>query len=282
MVRNTLKTTLLLAFLGALLVGLGSIYGQQGAVIGLGFAVVFIGGSFWFSDRIAIAAARAVPLSPSSVEGARVARIVGGLAERMGMPMPALYISPNPQPNAFATGRGPHHAAVCVTQGILPMLDDRELEGVLAHEMSHVANRDILIGSVAAAIASALTMVARFGLWGSMMGRRRTSGILAVFGLILAPLAALLIQLAVTRTREYEADRSGAMTIGDGGPLASALIKIDAAARSIPMNVDPAHASAYIVNPFTGRQFAFGDLFRTHPSTADRIERLRHITPTTV
>jgi heat shock protein HtpX len=186
-------------------------------------------------------------------------------------------VAPNAQPNAFATGRNPQHAAVCVTQGALDVLDDDELQGVVSHELSHVANRDVLIGSVAAAIAMALTLVARLALWGSLLGggrgrRGNPIGLLAMT--LLAPLAAMVVQLAISRSRELEADRSGADLLGTGEPLARALAKIEAAARAVPMHVDPAHATAYIVNPLTGRRVPFANLFATHPPTAERIARL--------
>lgn len=280
---NTAKTALLLATLGAALIGIGAWLGSTtGALIGLTLGLAMTGGSYWFSDRLAIRAAGARPLPES--EAPAVHRIVRRLTEREGMPMPAIYISAAQQPNAFATGRNPAHAAVCVTQGILPLLDDDELEGVLAHELSHVANRDILIGSVAAALAMGITTVARFGMWGAAIGggRRRNAGPLGLIGMlgmiVLAPLAAMLIQLALSRSREFEADHSGAELTGDGEPLARALAKLDAAATRIPMLVDAAHATAYIVNPLTGHSINFAGMFRTHPATPDRIERLRSIT----
>jgi heat shock protein HtpX len=194
--------------------------------------------------------------------------------------MPKLYVSPELQPNAFATGRNPNHAAVCVTQGILQVLDWDELRGVLAHEISHVGNRDILISSVAAALALMITFVARMAMWGAIFGgggRDDDNG--NIFGflamIILAPIAAALLQMALSRSREFEADRSGAKLIGDGEPLARALLKIEAGARAIPMDIDPAHAQAFIVNPLTGRKMQFANLFRTHPPTEDRVARLR-------
>jgi heat shock protein HtpX len=269
----------LLAALGAVLVGAGALLGSTtGALIGLVLGLVMVAGSYWFSDRLAIRAAGARPITEA--EAPRVHRIVRRLSERAGMPMPRLYLSPADQPNAFATGRNPEHAAVCVTAGILPLLDDEELEGVLAHELSHVANRDILIGSVAAALAMGITALARFAMWGTMFGggRRRGGGPLALVGIVamavLAPLAAMLIQLAISRSREFEADHSGAELVGTGVPLARALAQLDAAAARTPMAVDAAHATAYIVNPLTGRQVDFAGMFRTHPSTADRIARL--------
>jgi heat shock protein HtpX len=283
MSKNTIKTYVLLAALGGLLVVVGSLLGGgNGALIGLVIGLVFCGGSYWFSDSIAIRAARAQPVTEAEMP--EYYRIVRELTTYAGMPMPKLYVTPDRQPNAFATGRNPNHAAVAVTAGILEVLSWDELRGVLAHELSHVGNRDILIGSVAAAIAMGITFISRMFLWGAMLGgggdRRNGSnnplgaiGLLA--SLILAPLAAGLIQMAVTRSREYEADRSGARLIGDGEPLARALAKIEAAAARVPMNVTPAEATLFIINPLTGRDVQFKNLFMTHPPTADRIARLR-------
>jgi heat shock protein HtpX len=197
------------------------------------------------------------------------------------MPMPRLYVSPEAQPNAFATGRDPEHAAVAVTEGILRTLTGDELRGVLAHEISHVGNRDVLISSVAAAVAMGITFSARMVMWGAMLGgggggRDRDGGVLGLLAMsLLAPLAAAILQMALSRSREFEADRSGAALLGDGEPLARALQKIDAAAHRVPMDIDPAHAQAFIVNPLSGRPVRFATLFRTHPPTEDRVARLR-------
>lgn len=279
MSKNTIKTYVLLAALGGLLVVVGAaLGGGNGAFIGLVIGLVFTGGSYWFSDSIAIRAARAQPVSEAEMP--EYYRIVRELTTYAGMPMPKLYVTPDRQPNAFATGRNPEHAAVAVTAGILEVLSWDELRGVLAHELSHVGNRDILIGSVAAAIAMGITFISRMFLWGSMLGGDRDrnnplGAIGAIATLLLAPLAAGLIQMAVTRSREYEADRSGARLIGDGEPLARALAKIEAAAQRIPMNITPAEATLFIINPLTGRDVQFKNLFMTHPPTADRIARLR-------
>jgi heat shock protein HtpX len=276
--KNTIKTYVLLAALGGLLVLIGGgLAGSQGATIGLLIGLVFVGGSYWFSDTIAIKAARAVPVTEQQMP--QYYAIVRELTEKAGMPMPKLYMTPDQQPNAFATGRNPNHAAVAVTQGILDSLSWDELRGVLAHEISHVGNRDILIGSVAAAVAMGITFVARMAMWGAMFGggnRDRNENPIGLLAMaILAPMAAMLLQMALTRSREYEADRSGARLIGDGEPLARALEKIESAAKRIPMDVNPAQATAYIVNPLTGRKMQFGNLWRTHPPTEDRIARLR-------
>ena len=277
--KNNVKTAVLLAAMGALIMGIGSLFGSGGLVIGFIFALLFVGGSYWFSDTIAIKAARARPVTEQEMP--QYYAVVRELTSKAGMPMPKLFVSPEAQPNAFATGRNPDHAAVAVTEGILKVLSWDELRGVLAHEISHVGNRDILISSVAAAVAMMITFVARMAMWGAIFGGggrdSRDGG--NVFGLIammiLAPIAAAILQMALSRSREYEADRSGAQLIGDGEPLAQALQKIEAYANQIPMNVDPAHATAYIINPLTGRKAQFSNLVRSHPPTEDRIARLR-------
>lgn len=275
--RNTMKTTVLLATMGGLLVLIGSAFGRGGAVIGLVIGLVMVGGSYWFSDKLAIAAARAREVSAEEMP--QYHAMVRELADRADMPMPRLYVSPSPQPNAFATGRNPQHAAVAVTEGILQVLDPDELRAVLAHEISHVGNRDILISSVAAAVAMGITFVARMAMWGAMFGgggRDRDGG--NVIGLlamsVLAPVAAMVLQMALSRSRELEADRTGARLLGEGESLARALRKIEAYAQRVPMDVDPAQAQAYIINPLTGRRVQFANLFRTHPPTEERVARL--------
>src|SRR5262245_3640037 len=274
---NTFKTFILLAFLGAVFIGIGAFFGTGGLVIGAVLGLLFVGGTYWFSDKIAVAAARAKPVSRE--EAPRLYAIVEDLARRDGIPMPRLYVSPEQQPNAFATGRGPKKAVVCCTAGVLQVLDDDELRGVLAHELSHVKNRDVLIGSVAAAVALAITFVARIAMFSAIFGGGDDEGG-NIFGLIalaiLAPIAAGLIQMALSRSREYQADASGAHLIGEGEPLARALQQIEAAAKRTPMDVNPAEATAYIVNPLTGRKVNFANLFSTHPPTEARIARLRH------
>ena len=274
--KNVFKTYILLAALGAFLIGIGAIFGKGGLIIGLILGLALVGYSYWFSDKLAIKSARAEPVSEQEMPD--YYRIVRELTQEDGIPMPQLYVSPDAQPNAFATGRNPNHAAVAVTQGILNVLTWDELKGVLAHEISHVKNRDILIGSVAAAIAMAITFVARIAMWGAMFGDDREGGgnIFAVLAVsLLAPLAAGLLQMALSRSREFEADRSGARLLHDGEPLARALEKIEASVKAIPMNVDPVQAQKYIINPLTGRKVQFANLFTTHPPTAERIARLR-------
>lgn len=270
--RNTVKTYILLATMGGLIILIGGLFGRGlGATLGLILALGFTGFSYWFSDRIAIKASRAVPVTEAQMP--EYYAVVRELTQRAGLPMPKLYLSPSQQPNAFATGRNPNHAAVAVTRGILQTLDWEELRGVLAHEISHVGNRDILIGSVAAAVAMGIMWTARIGF---IFGGGRRNNALTSLGLfILAPVAAMLLQMALTRSREFEADRAGARLIGDGNALASALAKIEAGVKAVPMNVQPAAAQAFIVNPLTGRKMAFSSLFRTHPPTAERIRRLQ-------
>jgi heat shock protein HtpX len=282
MIRNTVKTAALLAALGALFMGIGAVLGGTGGLaIGLAVGFVFAGGSYWFSDKLAIAAARAQPVTPQEAPG--LYAIVDDLTRRAGMPMPRLYVSPAQQPNAFATGRNEHHAAVCCTQGILQVLDDDELRGVLAHELSHVRNHDILISSVAAAVAMAILFVSRLAFFGALFGggggRDGEGNVFSAVALmILAPIAAVFVQMALSRSREYQADQSGAQLLHSGEPLAWALEKIEAYVKRIPMNVNPAEATAYIINPLTGRQVSFASLFSTHPPTAERIARLRQRT----
>jgi heat shock protein HtpX len=275
---NNIKTAVILAGLGGILILIGGLLGgTTGLMIGFGIGLVVVGVSYWKSDVIAIKAAKARPVSEQEMP--QYYAIVRDLTQRAGMPMPKLYVSPEQQPNAFATGRNPEHAAVAVTEGILKTLTWDELRGVLAHEISHVGNRDILITSVAAAIAMGIMFLAtwlRFAAIFGGGGRDSDSNPLALLAMaILAPVAAMFLQMALSRSREYEADRSGAKLIGDGEPLAQALNKIEAYAHQIPMNIDQPHAAAFIINPFSGRKMQFGNLFRTHPPTEDRIRRLR-------
>ena len=274
---NTFKTALLLTVLTVLLLFLGRAFGgQQGMLIALIFAAVMNFVSYFFSDKIALAMYRAQPVTREDLP--RVYGVVERLTQRVGIPMPKIYVIPTDSPNAFATGRNPSHASVAVTQGILNLLNDEELEGVLAHELGHVRNRDILISSIAATIAGAITYLAQMGKFAMIFGgmnrddRDRGGGFAALLMLILAPIAAMLIQLAVSRSREYEADSTGARFTGNPYALASALSKLDTYSRRIPMVATPSTAHLFIIQPLLGMNF--GSLFSTHPPIAKRIERL--------
>jgi heat shock protein HtpX len=274
---NTFKTAFLLTALTLLLLLIGRAFGgQNGMVIALVFAAVMNFIAYFFSDKIALATYRAQPVTREELP--RVYQVVERLTQRIGLPMPKIYVIPTDSPNAFATGRNPQHASVAVTQGILNLLNDEELEGVLAHELGHVNNRDILISSIAATIAGAVTMLANMGKWAMIFGgyerddRNRGGGLAALFTLIVAPIAAMLIQLAVSRSREYQADSSGAHYTGNPYALASALQKLDTYSRRVPMVASPSTAHLFIVQPLLGVDF--GSLFSTHPPIAKRIERL--------
>jgi heat shock protein HtpX len=275
---NTFKTAFLLTLLTLLLMFIGRFFGgQNGMLLALAFAAVMNFVSYFYSDKIALRMYRAQPVTREELPRAYAA--VERLTQKIGIPMPKIYVIPNDSPNAFATGRNPQHASVAITQGILNLLTDEELEGVLAHELGHVNNRDILISSVAATVAGAITMLASMARWGMFFGgfggrddRDRGGGIGALLMLFLAPVAASLIQLAVSRSREYQADATGAHFTGNPYALASALAKLDAYSRRLPMQATPSTAHLFIVQPFLGMNF--GSLFSTHPPIAKRIERL--------
>jgi heat shock protein HtpX len=275
---NGLKTVLLLGLLSGLLLVLGDLLGgSNGLVIAFVFAAIMNFGSYWFSDKIVLRMYRAQEVTP----GHRLYAIVERLTRQANLPMPKVYIIPDPSPNAFATGRNPEHAAVAATEGILQILTDNELEGVIAHELAHVKHRDILISSVAATIAAAIMMVARMAHFAALFGgyggrgddRDRGNNPLALLAMIiLAPLAALLIQMAISRSREFAADAGGASITGNPYGLADALRKIDAGAKRVPLDANPATAHMFIVKPFTGEGLM--SLFSSHPPTEARIRAL--------
>src|SRR5204863_3256040 len=269
---NTFKTAFLLTALTLLLMGIGRAFGGQSGMIWaliIATATNFI--AYFFSDKIALATYRAQLVTREQLP--RVYSVVERITQKIGLPMPKIYVIPTESPNAFATGRNPAHASVAVTHGILGLLNDEELEGVLAHELGHVNNRDILISSIAATIAGAITYLARFGFFFGGMGNRddRRGGAGSLLMLILAPIAAVLIQLAVSRSREYQADETGAHFTGNPYALASALAKLDAYSKRMPLPATPSAAHLFIIQPFLG---GLGGLFMTHPPIAKRIERL--------
>ena len=277
---NIFKTTLLLTAMTLLLMMAGRAFGgQRGMMMALIFAAIMNFVSYFFSDKIALAMYRAQPISRDQLP--RVYNIVERLSQKVGLPMPKVYLIPTDSPNAFATGRNPNHASVAVTQGILGLLNDDELEGVIAHELGHVRNRDILISSIAATLAGAITYLAQIAKWGMIFsgyGRDRNErsgggGLAALLMIFLAPLAAMLIQLAVSRSREYGADDTGAHWTGNPYALASALAKIENYSKRVPLVASPSTAHLFIIQPFLGGM-SFGNLFSTHPPTAKRIERL--------
>jgi heat shock protein HtpX len=275
---NGLKTALLLGLLSGLLLGIGQLLGgANGMLIGFVFAVVMNFGSYWFSDKLVLRMYRAQEVGP----GHRLFGIVERLSRQAMLPMPKVYVIPDASPNAFATGRNPEHAAVAATEGILQALNDNELEGVIAHELAHVKHRDILISSVAATIAAAIMFAARtaqfaamFGGYGGRDDRERGNNPIALIAtIILAPIAAMLIQMAISRSREYDADAASAKYVGSPYPLIGGLEKLETWSKRIPMDASPATAHMFIIKPFTGETFM--RLFSTHPSTQDRIARLQ-------
>jgi heat shock protein HtpX len=270
---NMFKTALLLTALTLLLMLVGNaLGGQNGMLLALGIAAITNFVAYFFSDKIALATYRAQPVTREQLP--RVYNVVERITQKVGLPMPKIYVIPTESPNAFATGRNPKHASVAVTHGILGLLNDEELEGVLAHEIGHVNNRDILISSVAATIAGAVTWLRYGAFFGGMGGRddREGGGLGALLMLILAPIAAMLIQLMISRSREYAADETGAHFTGNPYALASALAKLDAYSRRVPMMGTPSTAHLFIIQPLLGMNF--GNLFSTHPPIAKRIERL--------
>jgi heat shock protein HtpX len=282
---KTLKTTFLLTALTLLLLGLGESFGGQGGMtIALVVAIIMNGGAYFFSDKIALMSSGAQPISRE--QAPRLYAVMERLAGKANLPMPKLFLIPQAAPNAFATGRNPSHASVAVTQGLLDLMDDEELEGVIAHELSHVRNYDILTSSIAATIAGAITWIGHMGQWGMMFGgwgggrdERRGGGIGALLMLILAPIAALMLQFGISRQREYQADASGANMVGHPYGLIRALEKLGAYNKRIPMDIPPSTSALCIVAPFSAGQVLSG-LFSTHPPLADRIAQLRNMTVT--
>ncbi len=279
---SRLKTLILLAALTALFMWVGqALGGQQGMVFAFMFAVIMNFGAYWFSDKIVLRMYNAQEVDEASAPD--LYSVVQNLATKIGMPMPKVYIIPQETPNAFATGRSPEHAAVAATAGILRMLNRDELEGVLAHELGHVKNRDTLISTVAATLAGALSHLANMAMWGSMLGggrhrddERGGNPLIGLVAIVLAPLAAMLIQLAISRSREFGADESGARYTGNPLALASALQKIETTKQFVPMTTgSPATAHLFIINPFSAQGFA--SLFSTHPPTAERVKRLQEL-----
>jgi len=283
---KTFKTAFLLTALTLLLLLLGQAFGGRGGMtIALAFAIIMNGVAYFYSDKIALASSGARPISRE--EAPRLYAVMERLAGKANLPMPKLYLIPQPAPNAFATGRNPTHASVAVTQGLLELMNDEELEGVIAHELSHVRNYDILTSSIAATIAGAITWIAYTGRWAMIFGGwgsggdndREGGGITALFMLIAAPIAATLLQLGISRQREYQADASGAKMVGYPNGLISALGKLGAYNKRIPMDVPPSTSSLFIVAPLNARRL-FASLFSTHPPLEDRIARLREMTIT--
>jgi heat shock protein HtpX len=275
---NNLKTTVLLAGMTGLFLAMGELWrGQSGMIFALVLAGVMNLGAYFFSDKIALASSGAQPISRE--DGPRIYQIVERLAGKANIPVPKIYIIPTDSPNAFATGRNPSHASVAVTRGILEICTDEEIEGVLAHELGHVKNRDILTSAVVATLAGAITLIARMIYWGELFtgygsSDSRRGGIFSALAMIIvAPLAATLIQLAISRSREYEADHTGAEITGNPRGLASALQKIDQWSKRVPMQVSPSMAHMYIAQPLTSGEI-FSSLFSTHPPIPKRIERL--------
>lgn len=278
---NQLKTLVFMSVLTALVVLAGNaLGGQTGMIMAFGFAILMNGASYWYSDKMVIKMTKSYPVERN--DNPQFYDMVRDLARNAEIPMPKLYITPSAQPNAFATGRNPSHAAVAVTEGLLHSLDRDELEGVIAHELAHIKNRDILIGTLAAVMAGVISMLANWAQWALMFGGLGGSdddegagGLAALPVIILAPLAAMLIQMAISRSREFLADSTGANIAGGSRGLAHALLKLEQGARMRPMEVSPAASHMFIVNPLSGKRLM--NLFSTHPPIAERVRRLSNI-----
>lgn len=277
---NQLKTLVFMSILTVLVVLAGSaLGGRTGMVLAFGLALVMNGASYWFSDKIVIKMTRSRPLERRA--NPELYDLVERLSGNAGIPMPRLYLTPSPQPNAFATGRNPAHGVVAVTEGLLQLLNREELEGVIAHELAHIKNRDILVGSLAAVMAGVITMLANMAQWALIFGGMNSddeeegSGLAALPLIILGPIAAMLVQMAISRSREYLADSTGAAIAGNSGGLAQALLKLEQGSRLAPMQVNPAASHMFIVNPLSGQRLV--SLFSTHPPLAERVKRLRNI-----
>jgi heat shock protein HtpX len=273
---NGLKTAVLLAFLSALLIAAGGLLGgQNGVMMALVFAIVMNFGSYWFSDKIVLRMYRAEEVGPDHP----LHRMTARLAQKAGLPMPKVYVIPDMSPNAFATGRNPSHAAVAATEGIMQVLSEAELEGVIAHELAHVKHRDTLTATVAATIAAAISSLGYIAMFAGGSRDRDGNGnaLGSLLMIIVAPLAAALIQAAISRQREFAADRRGAEIVGTPTGLANALRRIESAVRQIPMDANPATAHMFIMNPFSGSSIS--KMFRTHPPTEERIQALMALRP---
>ena len=274
---NTLKTGFLLIVMTAIIVALGGVFGgTRGTILAFVIAMVMNVGSYWFSDKLVLSMYGAKPIAESDAPG--LYSLVGRLASEAGLPMPKLYVMPNDQPNAFATGRNPSHAAVAVTDGLMRILDRDEVEGVIAHELAHVKNRDILISTIAATLAGAIMMLAQIARFAAIFGGRddrdEGGGMIGLLAMIIvAPIAAMLLQLAISRSREYQADATGARISGKPMGLAHALLKLDRSAQAMPSDASPATAHMFIVNPLRGG--GISSLFSTHPPIPERVQRLQ-------
>lgn len=274
--ENILKTIFLLGILSVLFIFIGGFFGgTDGIIIAFGISLLINGGMYFFSDKLALSASGVKPLSKNQYP--KLHQVIKELSQKMKIPMPKLYITPSKQANAFATGRDPHHASIAVTEGILSVLSEEQLKGVLAHELSHVKNRDILVASIASVMASAISFIGNMALFGGHDDEDRGGGAFAIIAAILLPIAASLIQLAISRQREFGADASGAKIIGDGKPLAEALLAIHDSTRRQPMQTNPAFSSLYIESPFGSLGGGLTRLFSTHPPVEERVQRLEKI-----